>query len=284
MNPKKELRGLSVWVMALGLAMVAPAQAHRTWLLPQTAHINSAGNAAASRPAVVTVDAVASEELFEFEHAQQLGSVLIWAPDGKALTPEAINTARHRNSIDIKLEQSGSYRISNSAEGAFASYKVGAETKRWRGKPSELAAQIPAGAQDLQVTQTLMRSETFVSKERATLPPFVPQGQGLELQALSPVTDLSDGDSVHLRVLCDGKPLPGAELTLLRGGSRYRYKLGEVNLKADAKGEVRISWAEAGRYWLGLGHDVAAAPAEGTQAAQPAKRYRYSATFEVLPK
>ncbi|MEJ6005155.1 DUF4198 domain-containing protein [Paucibacter sp. AS339] len=274
---------MSAWAVLLGLALQAPAQAHRTWLLPQTAHISSAGNAA-SRPAMVTVDAVASEELFEYEHAQQLGTVLILAPDGKAIAPEGSSSARHRNSIDIKLEQSGSYRICNSAESVFASYKLGGETKRWRGKPADMAAQIPAEAQELQVTQTLMRSETFVSKERATLPPFARQGQGLELQALSPVTDLSDGDSVHLRVLADGKPLAGADVTVLRGGSRYRYKLGEMSFKTDANGELRITWPEAGRYWLGLGHEVAAVKAEGDKAAQPAKRYRYSATFEVLPK
>lgn len=262
---------------ALLLAVAGPAQAHRPWLLPQAAHFNAAAGA---KPITVTVDAVASEELFEYEHALALGSVLITGPDGKPVVAEPTIATRNRNSFDFKLEQPGSYRISNSAESASASYKLAGETKRWRGKPAEYAAwaaQVPAEAQDLQVTRMLTRNETFVSKERAGLPVLPAGGQGLELQALTPVTDLSNGDSVRLRLLMDGKPLPEAVVTLLRGGSRYRYKLGELTLKTDAQGELNISWPEAGRYWLGVGHEVAAA------AGQPLKRYRYTATFEVLP-
>ncbi|MCV2369170.1 DUF4198 domain-containing protein [Roseateles oligotrophus] len=269
---------LSITALGLaGLALLAAgtAQAHRTWLLPQTAHINAAAGA---KPTLVSIDAVASEELFEYEIGLQLGQVLVLGPDGKALTPEPAVTARNRTSFDVKLEQVGTYRISNNAESVFASYKLGGDTKRWRGKPSEMAAQIPAEAQELQVTRTWMLSETFVSKERAGLPPAQPGSEGLALQALTPVTDLSNGDAVHLRLLLDGKPLPDATVTVLRGGSRYRYKLGELTLKTDAQGELKITWAEPGRYWLGLGHESAAT------AEQPAKRYRYSATFEVLPK
>ena len=272
---------LSISALGLaGLALLAAgtAQAHRTWLLPQTAHINAA---AGTKPTLVNIDAVASEDLFEYEIALQLGRVLVLGPDGKLLAPEPAVTARNRTSFDVQLDQTGSYRISNSAESVMANYKLAGETKRWRGKPAEFsvwAAQIPAEAKEVQVSRTWMLSETFVSKERAGLPPFQPANQGLELQALTPVTDLSNGDAVHLRLLLDGKPLPDATVTLLRGGSRYRYKLGELTLKTDAQGELKITWAEPGRYWLGLGHEVAA------KADQPAKRYRYSATFEVLPK
>lgn len=270
-------------IKALGLAcsmLVAAgsAQAHRTWLLPQTAHINAA---AGGKPTLVNIDAVASEDLFEYEIGLQLGQVLVLGPDGKPLTPEASVTARNRTSFDVKLDQVGSYRVSNNAESVFANYKLAGETKRWRGKAAEYAAwaaQVPAEAKDLQVTRTWMLSETFVSKERAGLPPFQPSHQGLELQALTPLTDLSNGDVSRVRLLLDGQPLPDATVTVLRGGSRYRYKLGELTLKTDAQGELSITWPEAGRYWLGLGHEVAA---KGDQAA---RRFRYSATFEVLPK
>ncbi|MCV2356316.1 DUF4198 domain-containing protein [Paucibacter sp. B2R-40] len=271
---KRSISSLALAGLML-LSAAGAAQAHRTWLLPQTAHINVA---AGGKPSLVSIDAVASEELFEYENALQLDRLLILGPDGRPVAAEPVVAARNRTSFDIKLEQPGTYRISNTAESAFASYKLGGETKRWRGKPADLAGQIPAEAQDVQVTRSWMLSETFVSKERAGLPSAQPSSVGLALQALTPVTDLSDGDSVRLRLLLDGKPLPDASVTVLRGGSRYRYKLGELTLKTDAQGELNISWPEAGRYWLGLGHEVAAS------ADQPAKRYRYSATFEVLPK
>ena len=100
-----------------------------------------------------------------------------------------------------------------------------------------------------------------------------------------------------LRLLLDGKPYANADVTVIRGGNRYRYKMGELALKTDADGVIAVTWPEAGRYWLGASHggrpagpqggNVSAAPEgppQGGTLAAPARRESYSATFEVLPR
>src|SRR5262249_6741374 len=144
----------------------------------------------------------------------------------------------------------GTYRIANVSETVFATYTLGGETKRWRGAPQALAAEVPAGAQNLQVMRTHQRGETFVALERAGGDAVGPGGQGLELQSLTPATDLAVGDTSRFRLLLDGKPAADLQLGIVRGGNRYRYKLDEIELRTDADGRFSVRWPEAGMYWL----------------------------------
>ena len=131
------------------------------------------------------------------------------------------------------------------------------------------------------MTRQLVRAETFVTND--TPGPLAPAvaGEGLELLPLTNPTDLSVGDSTKFRMLLDGKPFAGADVTVIRGGNRYRYKMGEIALKTDGAGEFGLTWAEAGRYWMGVNHGGRPG---GPGAAAPARRESYSATFEVLPR
>ena len=60
----------------------------------------------------------------------------------------------------------------------MASWKVGGETKRWRGAPAALAKEVPADAQDLQVTRQLARAETFVTNETPSALPAARHRRG----------------------------------------------------------------------------------------------------------
>lgn len=250
-----------------------PVQAHRPWLLPST-------TVADGPTSVVSVDAAISEDLFEFDaFALQLDTLRVIAPDGSAVVPDARVEGKRRVSFDLKLAQKGTYRIAGVTDTAMASWKVGGETRRWRGAPAALAKEVPADAQDLQVTRQFARAETFVTNESPSPLPAAATGEGLELQPLTNPTDLSVGDASRFRVLLDGKPYAGADVTLIRGGNRYRYRIGEIALKTDAAGEFGLAWPEAGRYWLGINHG---GRAQGGGA--PLRRESYGATFEVLPK
>jgi hypothetical protein len=273
--------------MLAALTLPAIAQAHKSWLLPNA-------TLASGRDSVVVIDAAVSEDLFEFERGLTLDQLVVTAPDGSAVPTENLSTARHRNSFEVKLSAPGTYRVSHTSEALSVSYKLGDETKRWRGKPEALVKDVPAEAQVLSVVLSRDRQETFVTREApgpvAPVPAAV--SNGLTLQPLTPVTDLSDGDSSRFVLMLDGKPLPGATVTVLRAGNRYRYKLGETTLATDAKGEFSVRWAEPGRYWLGASHGNtrppeaapgAPAPDRGTRE-QPLRRSGYNATFEVLPK
>ena len=270
--------------LACGALLSLSAEAHRPWLLP------SATLTDGPTP-VVTVDAAISEDLFEFDSFPlQVDTLRVTAPDGSAVAPDARTEAKRRITFDVKLAQKGTYRVAAVTDTAMASWKVGAETRRWRGAASAVAREVPADAQELQVTRQLQRAETFVSNETPGPLAAGVSGEGLELVPLTNPTDLSAGDTSRFRMLLDGKPYAGADVTVIRGGNRYRYKMGELALKTDAAGEFAVAWPEAGRYWLGVNHGGRGGPGAAANAsaptpqAGPTRRESYTATFEVLPK
>ena len=272
-------------ILTLATLLAGGAQAHRTWLLPSATLLTG-------KDALVSVDAAVSEDLFEFDtNALALDGLAITAPDGSLLPAENRSTARRRSSFDVQLTQAGTYRIANVTETMTASYKVGGEMRRWRGSPEAYAAflkDLPANAQELRATRMHNRVETFVTYDRPQGRAFTPAGVGLELMPQTPPTDLSVGDTTAFVLLLDGKPAPDTDVTVLRGGNRYRYKMGEIALKTDAQGRFSVKWPEAGRYWIGASQgrrpgDMAAGD-EPAASQQPPRRAGYSATLEVLPQ
>ncbi|NDY93989.1 DUF4198 domain-containing protein [Ideonella livida] len=279
------------------LGTLPAAQAHMTWILPNASHLDG-------KEATVSVDAAVSEDLFHFDRALKLDTLVITGPDGQPREAENLSAARHRSSFDLKLVQDGTYRLSHVSRGLMGSWKQGSETKRFRGTAESFAKEVPAQAEILSLTATHTRHQTFVSKEQTGPLRFQPEGQGLEVLPLGPVTDLSAGDTTRLQLLFNGQPLPGASLKLLRDGNRYRYKLGEQVLTSDAQGVVTLAWAEAGRYYLAISHGdrppappAGATPSTGPSAAPPApapgsagtrdkplQRASLAVTFEVLPR
>jgi uncharacterized GH25 family protein len=283
----QDLKSPRLAVLAAGALLCLSAHAHRPWLLPSATLTDGLAP-------VVSIDAAISEDLFEFDSFPlMLDALRVTAPDGGAVATDTRLEGKRRVTFDVKLAQKGTYRFAGVTDTAMASWKAGGETKRWRGAPSALAKEVPADAQDLQVTRQLARSETFVTNDAPSVLPATFTGDGLELLPLTTPTDLSVGDSTRFRLMLDGKPYAGADVTVIRGGNRYRYKMAELALKSDAAGEFSVAWPEAGRYWLGVIHGGrppagpgpdAASSAPATPSAAPARRESYTATFEVLPK
>jgi uncharacterized GH25 family protein len=265
-------------LVALAVVLPSAAHAHHPWLAPSATVVSG-------KEPTVSVDAAVSEDLFEYDtNALALEGLSIVAPDGSKLAAENLSKARRRSSFDFKPTLPGTYRIVNFAESAMASYKLGGETKRWRGTLDALAKEVPANAEELQVTRMQNRVETYVSHEQPGGNPFTPQGAGLELIPLTAPTDLSVGDTTRFKILLDGQPAANADVTLIRGGNRYRYKMGEIALKTDAQGQFSVKWPEAGRYWIGASHGARGPGATPGTVAQPARRASLSATVEVLPQ
>lgn len=266
------LRGFCATLMAAGSI---GAQAHHPWLLPSSTLVDS-------KDGVVAIDAASSEDLFEFDNrGLPLDGVVVTGPDGRAVTPSAINAAsRHRSSFELTLEQPGTYRIANLSDGVMVSYRQAGESKRFRGTREAWEKARPADASEVRITRLAGRVETFVARQRPSEQPFAPANAGLELLPLDAPVDLSDGDRTRFRVLLDGKPLADAVVSLLRGGNRYRYRMGEQSLRTDAQGQFTVAWEQPGRYWLGLSHSTPGA----TPDSPPAQRLSYAATFEVRPR
>ena len=276
MNTTFLQRGLALAVVALG-ALPLSAQAHRAWILPSATVLS--GN----QP-WVTVDAAVSTDLFYADHnPMRLDGLTIVAPDGARASAENLATGKFRSSFDLKLAQPGTYRLAVVTDTLVATWKQGTETRRWRGTAEALAKEVPADAPELKVTRAQSRSETFVTSGRPSERSLQPSGQGLELLPVTHPNDLLAGQPATFAFLLDGKPAAGLEVTVIPGGIRYRDKLGETRLVADAEGRVRVTWPAAGLYWIHATQGGSGMQQAGGSAAQPARRASYSATLEILP-
>ena len=173
-------------------------------------------------------------------------------PDGLPVQAENQAKGRYRSIFDVKLEKQGTYRIALVNDTMIASYKVGAETKRVRGTAESLAREIPADAQELRVSQSQNRIETFVTSGKPTTEALKPTGRGIELVPVTHPNDLVEGDTATFRFIDNGKPAAGYAAIVILGGLRYRDELGELRMTTDDQGEIKVKWPAAGMYWVNV--------------------------------
>jgi len=260
--------------LALAFSLPLSAQAHRMWMLPSATVLSGADP-------WVTVDAAVSNDLFYFEHFPlQLNTLSVTAPDGAAAKAENQSTGRYRSTFDVHLTQTGTYKLAVVNNGVFASYKENGKNKRWRGTAEKFAQEVPTDAQDLRVTQANSRLETFVTVGKPTDTVLKPTGVGLELAPITHPNDLFAKEEASFRMLLDGKPAAGIEVSIVPGGIRYRDQLHEVKTRTDADGKFTVTWPEPGMYWL----EAETKDDKTTFDKAKERRSTYVATFEVLPE
>ena len=263
---------LKLAVAALAFCLPFAAEAHRAWMLPSATVLSG------SDP-WVTVDAAISNDLFYFEHhPMRLEGLSISAPDGHAVEAENRSTGRYRSTFDVHLTQSGTYKLAIVNSGLFASYKENGEMKRWRGSAASFAKEVPAKAENLQVTQADNRLEVFVTAGNPSQQVLAPTGKGLELAPVTHPNDLFAGEAASFRLLLDGKPAAGVKVSVIPGGIRYRDQLNEMTFTTDADGAFSVTWPAPGMYWLSASHG----DDKATVAPAKQRRASYTATLEVL--
>lgn len=275
-KPARFPQRLALRAAVLALAALAPlaAHAHRQWLLPSATVLS--GN-----DAWVTVDAAVSNDLFYFEHVpMRLDNLVVTGPDGAAVKAENPATGKYRSTFDLHLTQPGTYRVAVVNQGVFASWKENGQTKRWRGAADALAANVPANAQDLQVTENAGRVEAFVTAGKPSKQALTTTGRGLELAPITHPNDLVAGDTASFRLLLDGKPASNLKVEIVPGGIRYRDKLNDMSVTTDADGKFSVKWPAPGMYWMEA--DVRDDKTSVKQAK--ARRAAYAVTVEVLPQ
>ena len=133
---------------------------------------------------------------------------------------------------------------------------------------------------------TALQDINFKTHRREFVCVIGPSGCGKStlIRILAGLESHSSGD-----VLLDGKPLPELTVAVVPGGVRHRGVLREQAVKTDAKGEFSVKWLDAGMYAISASYPPRAAqpPAGAAPAApptQPAVRYTYTGTVEVLPE
>lgn len=260
--------------LALLLALPLTSFAHKAWLLPSQTVLSGVDP-------WVTVDGAISNDLFYFNHHPlRLDNLVITAPDGSQVEAENPAVGKYRSVFDLPLTQDGTYRIAVVNDGLFASWEENGQRRRWRGTAEAFAAEVPSTAQNLQVSQSIGRIETFVTNNAPTDISVKSSGRGIELLPLTHPNDLYAEEEGRFRLLVDGKPTPGVEVEVVRGGTRYRNSQEEVRLTTDSNGEFSVTWSKPGMYFIetSLQDDKTEVP----QATS--RRLSYSVTLEVLPQ
>ena len=266
-------------VLALILAATAgAASAHRPWMLPTSTIVET-------RDAWVTIDGAVSEGLFDVDHMPlRMDGTTVTGPDGSTTAAPAAVMGKMRSSIDLPLPKEGTYRIALVSNNVMGSYKLGNEMKRFRSSEADFAKQVPAGATDVRKTTTIQRIETYVTAHKTSDAALKPTNAGLEMVPLTHPNDLRANETMRVRFLLDGKPLPNLPFSLVPGGVRYRGVAGEIRITTDAKGEASFKLPAANMYWMNAAYPPN--PGKGALDNGPAesKRYAYTATLEALPE
>jgi len=235
-------------VAALALAAAVPAaQAHEFWLLPSSTVLSS--------PGYITVDAAVSNDIFYFNY-RPLGirdNLDIVSPDGAKVEPESMVQGKLRTVFDANLQAAGTYRLAIANSSLMASWKEGGETKRWRGAQAEMAANVPAKADELTIRESL------------------------ELVPVTHPNDLYEDSPAVFTFAVDGKPAAGIEVEMIRAGTRYRDQLEKITLTTNADGQISHTWKHPGMYYLKAGVTGKSATMENVE-----RRLSYVTTLEVL--
>ena len=267
------MRTVKLATLALAALLPVASNAHKAWLLPSVT--------VSTVDQWVTIDAAVSNNLFYFDHNPlRMDALSITAPDGSTVAPENKGAGKYRNTFDVHLDKSGTYRIAVTNMGLFANYEENGQQKRFRGTAAEFAAKVPANATKLQVSENAGRVETFVTAGKPTQDALKLTSKGLELAPVTHPNDLYAGEEATFAMMLDGKPTANLPVTIIAGGTRYRDAQGEIEVKTDAQGRFSVTWPEPGMYWL-------EATMEDSKTSIPQAKQRrlsYIATFEVLPQ
>jgi uncharacterized GH25 family protein len=260
--------------LAACMPLLAPldALAHRQFIVPTSTVVNG-------KAPWISFDAAAATDVFFFDHvAMNLTNLVIIAADGSTIKAENQSTGKLRSSFDFRAEMQGTYRIAVVNDGINANYKENGAPKRWRGTAEAFAKEVPANAEELQVSHNQGRVETFVTNGKPSA--LKATGKGLELSPITHPNDLVTGEAAHFKFLIDGKPAAGAKVTVIAGGIRYRQKLDEQILTTDSEGKVSINWQGAGLYWI----QASLSDNKSTIPGIKDRRASYVATLEVMPQ
>lgn len=262
------MKRILISALALSFAtgpVAGPALAHSPYMKPNVFAADTRNH--------VVVEASFAEGDFRPEVAIKADGWNVTQPDGSvvALTPAA--TLKAATYLEVPVSAKGSYRISSGERvGRVAkAAEKGGELRFLEGAHTELH-----DGETLVEVQSLTRSDVFVAKGEPT--PIAPVGSGVEFQPLTSANSLYVGEPVRMVVLRDGKPVAGAQVTLMQDGAVYTEAgLPDIELVSNDKGEVSFTPDRAGLYLIQTRIRWATAPAKWNS-------FTATTTFEVLPQ
>lgn len=264
---------LTLAIAATTLLAVGTSSAHRLWILPSTTILSGENQ-------WVTVEAAISNDLFfPNHHALPLERITALSPTGKTVELKSAAEGEIRSSFELLLEEQGTYRITSQMNGMFASWKENGEPKRLRSNEEELGKMDLSKMEELKLFKSNTRVESIITCGETT--EVALKGDGLEFEFITHPNDLFSGETATFRVILNGKPAAGQEITIVKGNDRFRNSVDEMVLTSNDDGIIEITWTEPGRYWINGSADLEAGEFKGLPMKQGAS---YTLTVEVLPE
>ena len=238
MNIKKTL------LLCLTVAISSQVSAHSRWLLPSHFTLSSEDGE------WVTLDATASNEVFNADKALSIDPLTILTPSGKNARPSSTYKAHRKSVADYFIKENGTYKITNNATANyFSRYKVDGKHQRARVNKIELKALAISNATDLQTTYGLTRIETYITMNNPT-ENYGTDGKFLELLPKTHPSEIVENEQATFAFIYHGKSQAGVEVEIMHDGARYRNDPEVVKLITNNKGEITFTPKKAGRYLL----------------------------------
>ena len=250
------LRPLSVVAATLLLGWTSLSHAHGRYVLPS--HTLVSGD----KPQGISLTASITNDLFHPDKPlgngaggkvngflQSLFDVLqngVVAPDG-SVTPMKWQAYQRFSASDLKVEQSGTYRVQLvQPETHMVTFK---NAKGERDRRFGSNSKIPEGATD--ITRRTIASSVVAYISHNDTSDLPTTGKGLELAGETHPNDLFAGEEASFALTLNGKPLTSAaKVHFVQGGTRYRNQRDVIELETNARGEFTLPLKQAGMHWL----------------------------------
>lgn len=255
------------------------AHAHKRWILPSIFNV--------SDTQWVAVDATVSNNIFYPDIPWPINDISVTTPTGGSGQIENKAKSHRRNSFDVHINETGTYKITSKADIFFASFSPDANKTDKKSMQhmrnydfNTLKAQLPKNASNVLFSKSASRLETYVTLDAPNTEAFKPSKSGIELIPVTHPNDLYESESATFQFLFNGKKATGLNVSVIWDGTRHRDQEQAINLKTNENGEVTINLDKTGRFLLETSHAVKTEKDNQFSALY----FSYLGTFEVLPQ
>ena len=250
-------------------------QAHDIYIWPSFFTVNT------DKTTQVTIDITATHTLYRPDFAMPSTGVKVYGVDGKQIRRVgAFFQGARRSSFDLIVEDQGTYAlVYERGPSYYSRYTVGKRDteKRLRAKKSEAQAQMPESGKNLETAKYFTVAMSYLTNKAPTDTVLQPKNKGFELVPVTHPADYVTDEDIEMKLLFDGEPVSGLDLTVEKEGPQYQEEPLVLELKSNQEGLIGFSLEEGGRFMLKVNHKK---PSDDPEADYDITRIYYA--FEVI--
>lgn len=226
----------------------------------------------------VSLDAGFAEVFFQSDVAFDNGKFQVLTPSDQWQSPTRYEEFKTRSLVEYQLKEKGTYRFTTGSRlgSVFRFYELNGQRKATR----DANEVLPEGAKLVDHYQSVTLAETYITYDKPTTSALKPYGKGLEIVSITHPSDIYAGDKFALKILFDGKPVAGKEVSVFIAQDGNEHEKASAKATTNNQGEAEFAFAGQGVYLLYVRH-TAPAP-KGAEA--PNYGYIYTLSFAVHPK